>query len=638
MTAKNIISRIFAMILTLVLVWYILIPTNIARAANITVTTTSDGTSVSDCTLRDAITAADNDTATGGCPAGSGSDTIALATGETYILTIGELVIHSQITIEGNGSTIQRSSADDILDFRIFYLSPTGDLTLNELTVSNGRTVPGGGGGIKNWGALTMNQSTVSGNSGSGIVTLEGSSAYINHSYLSGNNGVGISNNRGSVVIEHSTISDNYGNDRGGGITNYRGSVDVYNSTISGNSVALEGGGIRNREGLLRLTNSTISSNSTEGVGGGIYNYNGTVELTNSIVAAQLSGSDCAGPVLSLGYNLDSDGTCNLNGTGDISGVDPHLGPLQNNGGSTWTHALLPNSPAINTIPTDNCAIATDQRGVSRPQGSGCDIGAFEFKVIVEGILNPANGHYYNLVVSQESPLNWYEAIVFAESLEFNGVSGHLATLISQQEEDFIISNFPQVYPQYVWLGASDEASEGDWKWITGETWDYTDWAIGEPNGETYENCLDFGDYSSQWNDERCSRKLYYFLVEYSTHPTFIEVDIKPGSDPNSINCNAVNEMITVAILTTEEFDATTVDHTTVTFEGASEIHVDKKTGGPQSHEEDVDKDGDVDLVFHFRLGDTNLTCESTEGTLTGETYESLPIIGTDTVWMTPQN
>jgi sugar lactone lactonase YvrE len=109
-------------------------------------------------------------------------------------------------------------------------------------------------------------------------------------------------------------------------------------------------------------------------------------------------------------------------------------------------------------------------------------------------------------------------------------------------------------------------------------------------------------------------------------------IDIKPGSYPNSINCSNEKAVVTVAILTTGDFDATTVDHTTVTFEGASEIHVDKKTGVPQRHEEDVDFDGDMDLVFHFRLGDTTLTCESVAGTLIGETYDGLPVQGTDSI------
>ena len=113
-----------------------------------------------------------------------------------------------------------------------------------------------------------------------------------------------------------------------------------------------------------------------------------------------------------------------------------------------------------------------------------------------------------------------------------------------------------------------------------------------------------------------------------------VDIDIKPGNDPNSINCNNENETIAVAILSTDDFDATTVDHTTVTFEGASETHVDENTGSARRHEEDVDGDGDTDLVSHFLLGDTDLTCESTEGKLEGETFDGQAIEGTDAVRM----
>ncbi|MFW6069440.1 MAG: PKD domain-containing protein [bacterium] len=113
-----------------------------------------------------------------------------------------------------------------------------------------------------------------------------------------------------------------------------------------------------------------------------------------------------------------------------------------------------------------------------------------------------------------------------------------------------------------------------------------------------------------------------------------ISIDIKPGSDPNTINCNAPRTIIPVAILTTADFDALTVDHTSVLFEGASEIHKDRKTGELTRHEEDVDHDGDLDLVFHFRLKDTTLSCSSTEATLTGLTYAGQAVEGHDSVTM----
>lgn len=95
-----------------------------------------------------------------------------------------------------------------------------------------------------------------------------------------------------------------------------------------------------------------------------------------------------------------------------------------------------------------------------------------------------------------------------------------------------------------------------------------------------------------------------------------LQIDIKPGGYPNSINCGNMNGVIAVAILSTASFDATTIDHTTVTFEGATETHVDKKTNMPVLHMDDVNMDGLMDLVFHFRFGDTNLDCNSTVGYL----------------------
>jgi len=114
---------------------------------------------------------------------------------------------------------------------------------------------------------------------------------------------------------------------------------------------------------------------------------------------------------------------------------------------------------------------------------------------------------------------------------------------------------------------------------------------------------------------------------------TPVSIDIKPGSVLNFIKCINLREVITVAILTTDDFDARTVDHNTVIFEGASEIHVNKDYE-TRRHEEDIDGDGKIDLLFHFRLENTTLTCTSTEGTLTGETFDGIPITGSDVVNM----
>jgi hypothetical protein len=113
-----------------------------------------------------------------------------------------------------------------------------------------------------------------------------------------------------------------------------------------------------------------------------------------------------------------------------------------------------------------------------------------------------------------------------------------------------------------------------------------------------------------------------------------VKIDIKPGSDPNSINCQNQNGIIPVAILTTSraagepvDFDATTVNPSSVRFgpAGVTEAH---DTG----HLEDVDGDGDLDMVLHFRFGSTGIQCGDTQATLTGATFSGQAITGTDAI------
>jgi hypothetical protein len=169
----------------------------------------------------------------------------------------------------------------------------------------------------------------------------------------------------------------------GGGIYNL-GSLKVNNSTISGNG-ALFSGGIANR-GTLSVNNSTIAGNN--GIVGGIGIYSGTATLQNSIVA-NLVGGNCGNTIVSNGYNLSSDATCNFTSIGDLNNTDPMLGPLQYNGGPTQTMALPSGSPAVDAGNPTGCTdglghlLKTDQRGKPRPDAeetAGCDIGAYEYQ------------------------------------------------------------------------------------------------------------------------------------------------------------------------------------------------------------------------------------------------------------------
>jgi hypothetical protein len=290
----------------------------------------------------------------------------------------------------------------------------TGVLTIYAVYITNNRSCHGGG--IFNEGALTINQSTISENFvsgggycnlGAGIANFYEGSLTVNNSTISGNTasggngprGGGIFNTEeGTVTVNNSTISGNTasgGNGpRGGGICNTPdgGTVIVNNSTITGNVLTklgtsgpgTEGGAIANLagSGKLKINSSTISANQAQ-FGGNLY---GAATLQNSIVANN-SGGNCSGTMTSKGYNLSSDGSCSLNGPGDMNNINPMLGTLGNYGGPTQTIPLRSGSPAIDAGNPSGCTdgqghlLQTDQRGKPRHDPEdirGCDRGAYE--------------------------------------------------------------------------------------------------------------------------------------------------------------------------------------------------------------------------------------------------------------------
>ena len=135
---------------------------------------------------------------------------------------------------------------------------------------------------------------------------------------------------------------------------------------------------------MLTLINATLSANITTGAlsnqGGNVYDDNGTIDLQNTIVSAGVGDpgvENCSSGVVSLGHNLENRNQCGLGAPGDLIRKDPVLGPLQDNGGPAPTMSLAPGSPAIDTAGATSCP-ATNARGVLRPAGGSCDIGAFE--------------------------------------------------------------------------------------------------------------------------------------------------------------------------------------------------------------------------------------------------------------------
>ena len=233
--------------------------------------------------------------------------------------------------------------------------SQTGMLAITGSTLSgNSTTGDGGGGGISNWGTLTVSNSTLSANSAifSGVY----------------GDGGGISNEGGTLTVSNSTLSGNSAPNGGGG--------GIYNTGYFGGA------------GALTVTSSTLSGNSAN-TGGGIDNFGAYASTVsrNTLVAGNTAATspDLSGTFTSQGHNLIGDGTggsgfnvTDLVGTA-ASPIDPRLGPLQDNGGPTPTMALLPGSPAIDA--GDNTgAPMWDQRGAPfrRIVNGIIDIGAFE--------------------------------------------------------------------------------------------------------------------------------------------------------------------------------------------------------------------------------------------------------------------
>ena len=135
-----------------------------------------------------------------------------------------------------------------------------------------------------------------------------------------------------------------------------------------------------------------------------------TPTVKNTIIANSSPAGDCAeGRVISLGHNLDSDGTCGLTEPTDLPNTDPLLGPLADNGGPTLTHALLPTSPAIDAgscMAVDGSPVTTDQRDATRPQGAACDIGAYEVQppLTLELAVFPSDSSGTHIETTSQSP------------------------------------------------------------------------------------------------------------------------------------------------------------------------------------------------------------------------------------------
>lgn len=401
-----------------------------AQAAGITVNGNGDNVSVDGfCTLREAIINANANDQSGStdCTAGAGADAISFSFGTTNTITLSGTplpAITGSLAINGAGVvslTLNGNNASGV-----FQINPGAQVTLTALMVENANATNGAiqnggtlqlnnatvlsntsqsGGGIYNTGTLMVMDSRIlsnTANAGGGIFNFSGSVSLLNSSVmnnsaisatLAGGGGIynlGSSVSPASVSIDRSTIANNTSAARGGGISNdIAGTLTVRNSTISGNS-AVDGAGVFDSGALagLDLGYATLANNTASAGTGGVFLQAGnTANLIGTIIAGNTGtiANDCAGGTFnSLGYNLIGNTTgCTISGvTGtNVTNVAALLGPLANNGGPTWTHLPLVGSPALDVIPfgLPVCNLTSvDQRGVLRPRGLQCDIGAVE--------------------------------------------------------------------------------------------------------------------------------------------------------------------------------------------------------------------------------------------------------------------
>jgi CSLREA domain-containing protein len=324
-------------------------------ATTITVNTFNDELNADgDCSLREAIRAANLNVSVDACPAGSGDDSIHLSAG-TYMLAIagqnedaaltGDLDISGadHLTIQGASTTIVDGGGID----RVFdIVSASSSVALSNLTIQNGQ-VPSGqsSGGIRNVGTLMLDRAIIQHNRANGSTSSDIGGGICNgcgpgtgtltliDSIVSGNTadrGGGLFSNA-TLIITGSSIISNTAHS-GGGLVNYAssgGSATLTNSTLSGNIATSGTGGISQNAGALIITNSALSSNSGPVVGGFSHN-GGTSTLRNTIIANSAPGADCliSGAITSSGHNLSSDSSCGFNASGDLQNTNPLLGPL----------------------------------------------------------------------------------------------------------------------------------------------------------------------------------------------------------------------------------------------------------------------------------------------------------------------
>lgn len=340
------------------------------------------------CTLRAAVDEAN---------AGESDDTISIADGIDPVLSLdgaddgnvsGDIDILHPVSIDGAGATIDGGDLDRVLH-------TTADLALHDLRLTNGITGGDGGLVLATGDALDLSEVVLdggqAGGSGGGLHHSDGAATLTDvhvHDNQAAAFGGGVSSADGSLSVARSTIADNSATD-GGGISLARSTGSIVDVTASGNT-ASRGGGLTYQTtdafgpGAVAITASTFVDNTAPDGAAIDRILPGVTATAISVQGSILSGTgtDCDRAVVSAGHNLDTDGSCDLTGTNDQTTTEALVEPLADNGGFAPTHLPYADSPAVDAIAPGVAALCdagrTDQRGVARPAGAGCDIGAVE--------------------------------------------------------------------------------------------------------------------------------------------------------------------------------------------------------------------------------------------------------------------
>ncbi|MFC2011354.1 right-handed parallel beta-helix repeat-containing protein [Chloroflexota bacterium] len=505
-----------------------------------------------------------------------------------------DIVMKHNVIIKGSGAsvtTINGTGTDSVVK----ATQSLGSAAIDGFTITNGKAVSFGGGGI----SLDTNA---------------------------------------SPLISNCIITDNEAQFGGGILLYLNSSPTIVNCIIAGNkatgSSPFGGGGILVLSSSPRLINCTITGNSAV-YGGGMHSLASSPTVINSIIWGNRApnGADVLYPSGTPTFSFSD-----IGGFGGDSNIDDN--PLfVDPEGDYHLYAEPPNiSPCIDTGTNDD-APPFDLDNVARPQpvDGRVDMGAYEYSSSLEYTLTVITDGNGSVSVSPSGPYNYNDVVTLNASAStgwvFSGWSGDLSsstnpdtitingdktvtatfteleytlTVITDGNGSVSVSpSGPYNYNDVVTLNAS--ASTG---------WVFSGWS-GDLSSSTNPDTITIN------GDKTVTATFTELVIE-------VKVDIKPGSDPNSINLRSKG-VIPVAILTANDFDASDIDPDTVAFGPSEAVPTHFAI-------EDVDGDGDDDMILHFETQEVGLSVDDTEATITGQTLDGISIEGADTVRITPNN